>query len=107
MKKKIFASTLVPMEAGARLPLTARSGSYPIILFPTIQEQVSIAGLDDSQDKPQQGHEQNDSAMSASSKPKQGKGKTSEEEAFVPHQQKVSARGGKGQHMVYPVREEK
>lgn len=58
-----------------------------------MQEQMSIAGLD----KPQQGHEQN-SAMPVSSQYNQGKAKTSGEEAFVPHdQQKVSARGGKGQ----------
>lgn len=58
---------------------------------------MSTAGLDDSLDKPQQGREQNDRAMSASSKSKQGKGKISGEEVFVPHdQQKVSARGGKG-----------
>lgn len=58
---------------------------------------MSIAGLD----KPQQGHEQNDSAMSVSSKYKQEKVKTSGKEAFVPHdQQKVSARGGKGQQML-------
>lgn len=68
---------------------------------------MSIAGLGDSQNKPQQGHEQNDSAMSASSEYKQGKEKTSGEEALVPHDQKVSARGGKGQYMVYHMEEEK
>lgn len=58
---------------------------------------MSIAGLDDAQAKPQQGHEQNDSTTSASSKCKQGKGKTSEGEAVVPHdQQKVSGKGRKG-----------
>lgn len=74
-----------------------RSGSYPIILVPTIQEQMSIAGLDDAQAKPQQGHEQNDSTTSAPSKCEQGKGKTSGGEAVVPHdQQKVSGKGRKG-----------
>ena len=87
---------MVPLEAGVRLSLTARSGSYPIILVPTIEEQVSTAGLDDSQDKPQQEHEQNDSAMPASSKYTQGKGKTSGEEAFVPHDQQKVSKGRKG-----------
>lgn len=59
---------------------------------------MSIAGLD----KPQQGHEQNNCAMSVSSQYNQGKAKTSGEEAFVPHDQhKASASGGKRQQMLY------
>lgn len=77
---------MVPLKAGVRVSLSARSGSYPIILVSTVQEQMSIAGLDDSQDNPQQEHEQNDSAMPAPSKDKQGKGKTCGEEVFVPYE---------------------
>lgn len=52
-------------------------------------------------DKPQQGHEQSNSAMSVSSQYNQTKAKTSGEEAFVPHdQQKASATGGKGQQIL-------
>lgn len=58
---------------------------------------MSIADLD----KPQQGHEQNNSAMSVSSQYNQEKAKTSGEEAFHAHdQQKASARGGKGQQVL-------
>lgn len=96
MKKIILSQTLVPLEAGAEI--TARSGSQPIILVPTVREQMPIAGLD----KPQKGPEQNDSERSVSSKYKQGKAKTSGEETFVPRdQQKASARGRKGQQMLY------